>query len=209
MTPSSVPPTPPPPDAPVDADGDDAATRYAYKPSLLGNAYAFELTPGGLSWRAGRRGGFWAYDDIAMVRMSYRPVSMQTRRYRTDLWSRSGQHAIAVSTTWRSIALVEPQDDSYRAFIGELHRRIGAAGGRVLCEGGLLPWVYHLATLVLGLMAVAMIGLVVRALTTGSMSGALFLAALMALFAWQIGTFMHRNRPIRYLPEAPPAHLLP
>lgn len=205
MAPPSV-PSPPEPAAESDA-GVDAT--YTYKPSLLGSAYTFALTPEGLSWRAGRRGALWAYDDIAMVRMSYRPVSMQTRRYRTDIWNRHGQHVIVVSTTWRSMALMEPQDEGYRAFVAELHRRIATAGGRVLCEGGLMPWVYHLATLLLGLVAVAMIGLLVRAVATGSMAGALFLVALMALFAWQIGTFMIRNRPVRYHPEALPAHLVP
>jgi hypothetical protein len=72
-----------------------------------------------------------------------------------------------------------------------------------------MPWVYHLATLLLGLVAVAMIGLLVRAVAIGSLAGALFLVALMALFAWQIGTFMLRNRPVGYRPAAPPAHLVP
>jgi hypothetical protein len=210
MAPPSV-PSPPEPATPAapDAAEDGAAISYSYKPSLLGSAYAFTLQPEGLSWRAGRRGALWAYDDIAMIRMSYRPVSMQTRRFRTDMWNRSGQHVIVVSTTWRSMALMEPQADAYRAFITDLHRRVGAAGGRVLCEGGLLPWVYHLATLLLGLVAVAMIGLLVRAVVTHSVAGALFLAALMALFAWQIGTFMVRNRPVAYRPDALPAHLMP
>ncbi len=203
---SSVPSPPEPAAADTDAGAD---ASYTYKPSLLGSAYAFALTPEGLSWRAGRRGALWAYDDIAMVRMSYRPVSMQTRRYRTDIWNRHGQHVIVVSTTWRSMALMEPQDEGYRAFVAGLHRRIAMAGGRVLCEGGLMPWVYHLATLLLGLVAVAMIGLLVRAVATGSMAGALFLVGLMALFAWQIGTFMIRNRPVRYHPGTLPAHLMP
>lgn len=205
MAPPSV---PLPPEPVADADP-DAEVSYSYKPSLLGSACTFALTPEGLSWRAGRRGALWAYDDIAMVRMSYRPVSMQTRRYRTDIWNRHGQHVIVVSTTWRSMALMEPQDEDYRAFVFALHRRLDAAGGQVLCEGGLMPWVYHLATLLLGLVAVAMIGLLVRAVATGSIAGALFLVALMALFAWQIGSFMIRNRPVGYRPAAVPAHLLP
>lgn len=187
----------------------DEPIAYSYKPSLLGASYAFELTPEGLSWQAGRRAALWAYDDIAMVRMSYRPVSMQTNRFRTDIWNRAGQHVIVVSTTWRSIALIEPQDESYRAFITALHQRVAATGARVLLEGGLLPWVYHVATLVLGLVAVAMLGLLLRAISTGSTAGALFLAALIAVFAWQIGSFMRRNRPVSYRPTDLPEHLLP
>ncbi len=64
------------------------ATRYAYKASLIGAAHQFELTDDGLSWQAGSRSGIWPYMDIAAVRLSYRPVSMQSRRFRTDIESR-------------------------------------------------------------------------------------------------------------------------
>jgi len=196
--------------APASDDIDpDAPLTYQYKPSLIGGACFFELRPQTMAWQAGRRTGEWAYEDIAMVRMSYRPVSMQSNRYRTDIWSRTGQHVIVLSTTWRSVALVEPQNDGYRAFITELHRRIGAAGGRVLLEGGLLPWVFQLATLVLGLVAVAILGLLARAVMSGSYSGALFLVFLIGVFVWQIGGFMRRNRPVKYTPDDLPQHLLP
>jgi hypothetical protein len=209
MTSASVPSSHPGQPDGMSPSATDAPITYSYKPSLLGASYAFELTPEGLSWQAGRRAALWSYDDIAMVRMSYRPVSMQSNRFRTDIWNRAGQHVIVVSTTWRSIALVEPQDESYRAFITALHQRVAATGARVLLEGGLLPWVYHVATLVLGLVAVAMVGLLLRAISTGSTAGALFLAALIAVFAWQIGSFMRRNRPVSYPPTALPEHLLP
>ena len=35
----------------------DAATRYAYKASLIGSAHRFELTEQGLSWHIAGRSG--------------------------------------------------------------------------------------------------------------------------------------------------------
>src|SRR5258708_39636696 len=70
------------PDAPV--------TSYAYKPSLIGAAHRFELTGQGLSWRFAGRTGVWPYADIAGVRLSYRPVSMQAHRFRADITNRNG-----------------------------------------------------------------------------------------------------------------------
>ena len=55
---------------------------YAYKASLIGSAHRFELTEEGLDWQAGGKTGAWRYADIAALRLSYRPVSMQSRRFR-------------------------------------------------------------------------------------------------------------------------------
>jgi len=56
------------------------------------------------------------------------------------------------------------------------------------------------------LLAVAMAGLLTRALFTGEFTSALFLVGFALLFAWQIGGFVKRNRPRGYtfgdLPEA-------
>jgi hypothetical protein len=58
-----------------------AGLRYAYKASLIGSAHQFELTDQGLSWQVGGKSGVWPYADIARISLSYRPVSMQSRRY--------------------------------------------------------------------------------------------------------------------------------
>ena len=75
------------------------------------------------------------------------------------------------------------------------NRSIGVlvVGGQTLC-------------LLLTLLAVAMAGLLLRALLTGEWWGALFLVGFALLFTWQIGGFVKRNRPRGYdfdhLPEA-------
>ena len=51
--------------------------------------------------------------------------------------------------------------------------------------------------------------LLVRAMVTGEWVGALFIVGLSALFGWQIGRFMHRNRPRAYTFNALPRELLP
>ena len=41
-----------------------------------------------------------------------------------------------------------------------------------------------------------MAGLLVRAIFIGEFAGALFLVGFAALFAWQVGGFVRRNRPL-------------
>jgi hypothetical protein len=181
-------------------------TGYAYKASLIGSAHQFELTDAGLSWQISGRSGVWAYTDIASIRLSYRPSSMQSRRFRADINSKGGGRIAVLSTTWQTVSLMAPQDDGYRAFITELHRRMAAAGSRAALVAGIGPKTYVAALAMLTFLAVSMSGLFVRAVWTGEWYGALFLVGFAALFTWQIGGFVRRNRPRTYdfddLPEA-------
>ncbi len=188
--------------------------RYAYKASLIGAAHRFELTDEGLYWNIGSRSGVWPYDGISAIRLSYRPVSMQSRRFRADIESAGleskGHGRIAIlSTSWQTAALMAPQDHDYRAFITKLHARMKQAASNATLTGGLRPRIYVAAVVLLALVAMAMAGLLVRAIATGEWAGALFLVGFAALFAWQVGGFVSRNRPRAYTFDDLPAALLP
>jgi hypothetical protein len=182
---------------------------YAYKASLVGSAYRFELTEDRLAWHVGGRSGLWPYTDIAAVRLSYRPISMQPRRFRADIDHVSGARIRVLSTTWQTVTLMKPQDSDYRAFLIELHRRLKRAGSGAILVGGLRPGLHHAAVAVLAIVAVSLSGLFIRAAATGEWAGALFLVGFAALFWWQIGGFIRRNRPRRYTFDELPEQLLP
>ena len=185
------------------------AIRYAYKASLIGAAHQFELTADGLSWRVAGRADAWRYADITAIRLSYRPVSMQAHRFRADIAHASKARLPIISTSWQTAALMAPQDNDYRAFITELHQRMARAGSRAVLTGGLRPNVYTLAVTLVALLALAVGGLLVRALATGEFAGALFLVGFAALFGWQVGGFLRRNRPLPYTFAHIPDALLP
>jgi hypothetical protein len=185
------------------------ATVYAFKASLIGAAHQFELTEGGLSWRIAGKSGAWPYADIAAIRLSYRPVSMQSRRFRADIDHIDGGRMRILSTTWQTAALMAPQDNSYRAFITQLHGRMAQAGSEAALIGGLRPHVYAAAIVLLVLVAIAIAGLLVRAIATGEWAGGSFLIGFAALFTWQIGGFVRRNRPRAYTFDHLPQTLLP
>jgi hypothetical protein len=183
--------------------------RYAYKASLIGAAHLFELTDEGLSWRIAGRSGVWPYADISAIRLSYRPVSMQSRRFRADIDHSDGARIAILSTSWQSAALMAPQDRDYRVFITALHARMAQAGSQASLAGGLGPRVYAAAIGLLVLVVIAISGLLVRAIATGEFAGALFLVGFAALFAWQVGGFVGRNRPLAYTFDHLPSALLP
>jgi hypothetical protein len=183
--------------------------HYAYKPSLIGAAHQFDLTEQGLSWRIGGRSGVWPYADIGSIRLSYRPVSMQSHRFRADIRHVDRGRLIILSTSWQTAALMTPQDQNYRAFIAQLHARMANAASRAALVGGLTPRIYVTAILLSVLIALAMTGLLIRAIMTGEFAGGSFLIGFAALFSWQIGGFIRRNRPLTYTFDDLPKALLP
>ncbi|OAF18286.1 hypothetical protein [Bradyrhizobium neotropicale] len=186
-----------------------SVTSYAYKASLIGSAHRFELTEEGLSWHIAGRSGLWRYEEISAIRLSFRPVSMQQHRFRADV-SRAGGGRIAIlSTSWQSAALMAAQDNGYRDFIAELHARMAKAGSRAVLTAGLGRITYAAALALLAVLAVAMAGLLIRALMVGEFAGALFVIGFAALFTWQIGGFVRRNQPRSYAFDCLPEALLP
>lgn len=183
--------------------------RYAYKASLIGAAHQFELTADGLSWRLAGRTGLWPYGDISAIRLSYRPVSMQQHRFRADIRHRSGARLSILSTSWQTAALMAPQDRDYRAFIIALHDHMAQAGSTAELMGGLGRKTYMTALALVALLGVMMSSLLIRALLAGLWGGALFLIGFAALFAWQVGGFIRRNRPLGYSFGRVPEGLLP
>src|SRR5271154_181570 len=114
-----------------------SGVRYAYKASLIGAAHRFELTDDGLSWQIGGRSGVWPYAGISAIRLSYRPVSMESRRVRADIESAGIGRIAVLSTSWQPAALMAPQDHDYRAFILELHARMKQSASNATLTGGL------------------------------------------------------------------------
>ena len=184
-------------------------TSYAYKASLIGAAQRFDLTGEGLSWRFAGRSGVWPYADIAAIRLSYRPVSMQAHRFRADIRNKNGGRLPILSTSWQTAALMAPQDTGYRAFIIELHARLAQAGSTAELTGGLGRNTYTAALALAALVGAMLTVLFLRALVTGEFAGAAFFVGFAALFVWQVGGFIRRNRPISYSFDHVPQDLLP
>ena len=181
---------------------------YAYKATLIGAAHRYELTADGLSWRTGRKSGLWDYRDIAEVRLSYRPMGMQAKRFRADLRNADDSRIVILSTSKQTVALVQPQE-GYRGFVLELHRRMAAAGSNASLRAGLRPALYRAIVIALLLVGAAMAALLVRAMLTGEFAGAAFILCFGAYAAWQLRAVLRRNRPRDYTFADVPADLLP
>lgn len=188
------------------ATGDDFA--YAYKSSVISAPFEFRLTSDALHWGKGGVSGHTSYRDIRRVRLSFRPMTMQNHRFVTEIWTGGPKLTIA-STSWKSMVEHERLDARYRVFVTELCRRIGAAGGQTLFQTGSPAILYWIGVVVFTGGSLAIASLIVQALQVGAWGGAAFIAAFLALFLWQAGTFFRRNRPGAFRPEAVPESVLP
>ena len=118
---------------------DDTAVAdptYTFKPSLIGAICQFTLKPDAMEWQIGGRSGRLRYDRVRAVRLSYRPVTMQSHRFITEIWSTDNPKIQIVSVSWRSIMEQERLDKAYSGFVTELHRRVAAAGAKVKLSTG-------------------------------------------------------------------------
>src|SRR5256885_3330771 len=123
----------------ADSSASAADITYAYKPSLMGASFEFRLTANALEWRRGGSAGRAPYDRIRRVRLGFRPMTMQNYRFLAEVWTADGPKLQIASTSWKSLVEHERFDAPYRAFVTELCRRVGAAGGQTLFSTGSPP----------------------------------------------------------------------
>ncbi|MBS0247001.1 MAG: hypothetical protein JSR61_10300 [Proteobacteria bacterium] len=192
-----------------EAQGGEPVPTYTYRPSLLGAAFNFRLTEKGLAYQAGRRSGVVPFRDIRLVRLSFKPASMQSKRYLTEIWADGAPKLQLVSSTWKSMMEQQRQDKDYAAFLDALHRRLEASGARPIYERGSVPLLYWPGLVLFAAVALSLAALTVRGLQGNAIAGAAFVAAFLALFLWQGGNFFRLNKPGVYRPDALPKDLVP
>jgi hypothetical protein len=175
----------------------------------MGSPLMFVLAPDALEWRTGRRESRIPYMAIRRLRMSFRPQTMQTQRFCTEIWSEGHPKLKVVSTSWKSLFEQTGQGDDYARFVVALHRQLADRNSNVAYQAGTVVPVYWGGVVLFVGCALAMAALIVLALQERAWSGAAFIAAFLGVFLWQAGTFLRRNRPGRYRPDCLPAQLLP
>jgi hypothetical protein len=182
---------------------------YSFQPSVLGAGRTFRVSDRAITWDAGRRSGQVALSGVERVRMSYRPATLQTHRFVTEIWSSEAPKLTILSSSWKSMVELVDRGDEYGAFIIELHRRLIAAGSRARFEAGIHPLPYWIGCAVFLASALGFAALAGRAAMAGAGLGALLIVVFLLLFFWQVGNIFYRNRPGSYRPEALPPLLLP
>jgi hypothetical protein len=195
----------------IEAGSDVAANAvtYSYRATVLGAPRRFTLSEDGIDWTSGVMSGHILYRDIRRLRLSFRPVSMQSHRFITELWGRGAPRLKIVSTSWKSMVEQERLDRSYSDFVRELHRRIAKATSPTRFERGTSPWIYWPGLAIFVAIALGLVGGAVQALHAGAYAGAAFIGAFLALYLWQTANFLRRNRPGTYSPEALPKEVMP
>lgn len=186
-----------------------SATAYAYRPSIMGAGWQFHLDDDAISWDMGRKSGRVPYRDIRLVRMSYRPLTMQTHRFVTEVFTDTGPRLQIASTSWKSMVEQERRDGAYTEFVRELHRRLPANDGRIIFVGGAEPVRYWVGFGMFVVIAIGLAGLVVRSMQFGVWGATGLIALFLVWFLWQVGNYFRRNKPTRYRAGDLPASLLP
>lgn len=187
----------------------DESPSYSYRPSLIGAPWMFRLLSDRLQCQKGPRTFDVPYANVTNVRMAFRPVSTQTRRFVTEIRANGAPKITIVSVSWKSMVEQERLDAAYVAFVTELHKRLAECGDGIRYSRGIVQpfyWVGLLATAAAGF-GVAM--LAVRAVQVPSWPAAIMIAIFLAVFLWYAANYLRRNWPGRYRPQDLPPEVLP
>ena len=185
------------------------ATRYAYKPSLVGAMSEFELQQDAIVWERTGKVVRVSYREIRRVRLAFRPMTMQSYRFVAEIWAVGGTKLTIASCSMRSMFEQARQDAEYNAFLAELHRRLVPFGPAILFQAGSPFLLYWFGVVVISALCLAAATLIVRSFEAQAWSGTAFVLGMLALFVWQVGGFLRRNKPGTYTPEQVPPRVLP
>ena len=195
-------------DQPQAAEESAQFPKYSYKPSLMGSPWTFQLAPDALVWSLGSTSGRVPYGSIRRIRLSFRPVTMQSYRFLAEIWSERLKMPIS-SASWKPLVEQERQDRAYVDFLTALHERMARARLTTKLEAGAIPFLYWPGLVIFGGICIALVGLIWRALQQGETAATFFLLGFFALMLWQLGGFFKRNLPRRYTLDRIPSDVLP
>ncbi len=182
---------------------------YAYRPRMIGSGNSFRLGSHSLEWNMGGYPGQMAYPMIAAIRLGYRPSNLGSPRFTAEIWPRSGAKFEIASASYKSPVAMEDQGPAYRAFILELHKRVGESGGDCRFEAGFAAWRWWPMVAISAAAAVTIVFLAIQTIAAGNMNPVLLIVGFAALFAWQMWPLITRNRPERYDFQHIPERVLP
>ena len=186
-----------------------SVAAYAYRPTVMGAMREFKLSDDRIDWAVGPVSGHIPYRNIRRLRMSYRPNSMLSHRFLTELWGEGGPRLKIASSSWKSMVEQERLDRAYSAFVRELHRRVSKAVPSACFEKGHNPFLYWPSLVVFVAVALGIAALCVRALQAGTYAGAAFIGAFFAFYLWHSANFLRPNRPGTYDADALPQEVMP
>lgn len=187
----------------------DEDPSYSYKPSLAGAPVMLWLRPDGLEWVSGRRSGLLRYGRIRRIRLSYRPATMQTHRFVTDIWSSDAPKLQIASVSWQGLTMQQRQDAPYAAFVTELHRRLAAARSTAIFRCGVPAVLYGLGLVVVCGALLTFVMLMIKAAQIDEWRAVAVIGVVFVVSAWQLGGYFRYNRPGEYRPEDIPPYVLP
>jgi hypothetical protein len=188
---------------------DTGDPRYVFRPRMMGADVEYRLTPRALEMRSFARKLDVPYAEIRRVRLSFRPQSLSMRRCLAEIWTEKSGKLLLTSNSWKSMVEQEQRDGAYVAFIAELHRRMQAAGSKAILQKGQHPVLYGIGAVLFAGALLAFAILIVRGLRDGAYAAVVMVGFIMALFSWQLGQFVARNRPGSYTFDALPRDVLP
>jgi hypothetical protein len=184
-------------------------TTYSHRAKPYAQEAEFRLMPQHLAIEQGKRSGDFAYRDIVMIRLMYKPRNTTNEGYQAKLYRRDKRTAALTNLSWKSLVDMDRQDGDYRRFMIALVAKVHGVNPNVVLEAGMPRWL-HIITAIAGIVAVlAMIVVTAQAMLNGVYAAAVITGILALYFGWWSIRYLTRNRPRPFTADAIPDDVLP
>jgi hypothetical protein len=182
---------------------------YEHRAKPYAQEARFEMKRDVLAVTQGSRSGDFAYGDITMVRLLYKPRNTTNEGYQAKLYRKDRRTVGLTNLTWKSLVDLDRQDADYATFVKTLIQRIATANPNVVLEAGMPRWLHILTAVAGGIAMIALVLVGIAALRQGGWPMALMTVAIGAYFVWWTWRYLGRNRPRRFRPDAIPPDVMP
>lgn len=182
---------------------------YSFRPRLVGGEFTFRLTDDAIEWEAGSRKKRIPFRQISHLRLSYRPGNVAFRRFLTEIWSRENGKLSIASVSAQGPFNYEDRGEDYSSFVVELVRRLGEAQPGFRFDAGMSAWRWWFAMAFATATLAAVLYVVLQGFKQQGNNLAILMIVFGALFVWQMGTMLLRNRPRSCEGEVVPQAVLP
>jgi hypothetical protein len=151
-----------------------------------------------------------AYTDIRSVNLRYAPTRVVRDLFVMDILDIYGLHLIVSNTYWNKPMDFTLKNSEFREFVVQFHKELNQTGGHIQYLAGISKLKYY-GYIAMSLVIYAfLITLIFIMLFSGFLIPiAILKIVLIAVYTPRLISYLKKNKPLRYLPLALPAGVLP
>ncbi|MBL8908894.1 MAG: hypothetical protein JNM20_19645 [Rhizobiales bacterium] len=183
-------------------------SQYRVRQHAFEQERLWQVGPDGLSWDGGDKKGHFPFSEIVSIRLSFTPTRFDFARYRCVVTRFNGWREAIVSTSYSGVGSFENRASAYAPFVRNLVALAAKGNPGIRFEAGESHFKYW-GSVALLVGAFTLLALVIFSIGFNPTWLIIVKLAVIAFLFPVCLTWMRKNRPRAFQPDAISPHLLP